>query len=79
MNDKINSESEEKSLQIMKKFLVSGGTVFTLIGLVRQWPIFEKTYLEFIEGDGYITLILGLIMIVLGFSVRLLAGEPEDP
>ena len=79
MNDKIESESEERSLQIMKKILIIGGTLFVLVGLFRQWPILGKTYFEFIEGKGYLSLILGLIMIVLGFSIRLLAGETEDP
>ena len=79
MNDKISPDSEEKSLRLMKKILVSGGGVCFLVGLGFQWPIVGKTYLQFIEGDGYMFVILGLIMIVLGFSIRLLAGETEDP
>ena len=79
MDDKIKPDSEEKSLQIMKKILVIGGGVSFFVGLVFQWPIVGKTYLQFIEGDGYMSVILGLIMVVLGFSIRLLAGETEDP
>ena len=34
--------------------------------------------MEFIEGSGYLSLMLGLIMIVLGFSVPLLMEDEED-
>jgi hypothetical protein len=62
----------------MKKTLFILGAVFAIIGTVRQWPIMGKTYIEFIEGKGYLALMLGLIMIVLGFSVPLLMGDEED-
>jgi hypothetical protein len=35
--------------------------------------------MEFIEGKGYLSLMLGLIMIVLGFSVTLLVGDEKNP
>jgi len=35
--------------------------------------------MEFIEGKGYLALMLGLIMIVLGFSAPLLIGNEKDP
>ena len=79
MEQKSNPDSEERSIQMMKKILIGLGGVFVLVGLIRQWPILGKTYLEFIEGKGYMSLILGLIMIVLGVSVRLLVGEPDEP
>ena len=78
MNKKMDPENEEKSLRTIKTVLISGGGFFSLVGIFRQWPVADKTYLQFIEGDGYMSLILGLIMIVLGFSVRLLAGEPPN-
>jgi uncharacterized membrane protein len=61
----------------MKKILVGLGSVFILVGIIRQWPIPGKSYMEFIEGDGYLSLMLGLIMIVLGASVRLLIGQEK--
>ncbi|MFQ5672423.1 MAG: hypothetical protein ACE5G9_04960 [Nitrospinales bacterium] len=71
---------DEPTLKWMKKILTAAGCVFVAIGIIRQWPILGKTYMEFIEGDGYLSLILGLIMIVLGFSVRLLVdSSDEDP
>ena len=62
----------------MKKILVGLGSVFILTGIIRQWPIAGKSYMEFIEGDGYLSLMLGLIMVVLGASVRLLIGQEKD-
>jgi len=62
----------------MKKILLLAGGAFVLVGIIRQWPIAGKTYMQFIEGEGYLSLMLGLIMIVLGFSVRLLAGHNDD-
>ena len=79
MERKPSLDSEERSIQILKIILIGLGGIFVLVGLIRQWPILDKTYLEFIEGKGYMSLILGLIMIVLGVSVRLLVGEPEEP
>jgi len=71
-------DTETKSIQLIKKILFALGSVFVVVGIVRQWPIMGKTYMEFIEGDGYLSLMLGLIMIVLGFSVPLLMGEEKD-
>ena len=62
----------------MKKVLFVLGSVFVIIGTILQWPIIGKTYMEFIEGKGYLALMLGLIMVVLGFSVPLLMGDEED-
>ena len=62
----------------MKKILVGLGSVFILVGIIRQWPILGKSYMEFIEGDGYLSLTLGLIMILLGASVRLLIGQEKE-
>ena len=70
--------SEEKAAQSMKKILTGGGVFCVLVGLFLQWPITEKSYMEFIEGKGYLSLMLGLIMLVLGFSVPLLLGDGED-
>ena len=78
MSQKIDSESKTQSVQWTKKVLFGLGSVFVIVGIVRQWPILGKTYLEFIEGQGYLSLMLGLIMIVLGFSVPLLTGDEKD-
>jgi hypothetical protein len=68
---------EETSIRWVRTALFGLGGLFVLAGVVRQWPIVGKTYMQFIEGPGYLSLMLGLIMIVLGFSVRLFLGEDE--
>jgi hypothetical protein len=68
---------EDASIRWIKTSLFGLGGLFILAGLIRQWPIIGKTYIQFIEGSGYLSLMLGLIMIVLGFSVRLFLGEDE--
>ena len=78
MSQKTDSESQAQSVQWTKKILLGVGLVFVVAGIIRQWPILGKTYMEFIEGKGYLSLMLGLIMIVLGFSVPLLLGDGED-
>ena len=62
----------------MKKVLFVLGAIFVVVGIIRQWPLAGKTYMEFIEGKGYLALMLGLIMIVLGFAVPLLMGDEEN-
>ena len=78
MANKIDDQAEERSIRWMKKLLTGLGTVFLVVGVFRQWPIAEKSYMEFIQGDGYLSLMLGLIMIVLGISVRLLIGQGKE-
>ena len=75
MVNKFKHGAEESSIRWMKKLLIGLGTLFALVGITRQWPIVEKSYMEFIQGDGYLSLMLGLIMITLGISVRLLLGQ----
>jgi len=70
--------TQEQDSGWMKKVLFVLGAIFVVIGIIRQWPLAGKTYMEFIEGKGYLALMLGLIMIVLGFSVPLLMGDEED-
>ena len=70
--------AHEQSSNWMKKVLFALGAIFVVVGIVRQWPLAGKTYMEFIEGKGYLALMLGLIMIVLGFSVPLLMGNDKD-
>ena len=70
--------TQEQSSNWMKKVLFVLGGIFVVVGVIRQWPLAGKTYMEFIEGKGYLTLMLGLIMIVLGFSVPLLVGDGEE-
>ena len=77
MANEVDDELEERSILWMKKLLIGLGTVFVVVGVIRQWPIVGKSYMEFIQGDGYLSLMLGLIMIVLGISVRLLIGQGE--
>jgi uncharacterized membrane protein len=72
------NKNEETSVRWMKTALFGLGGLLVLVGLIRQWPISEKSYMQFIEGPGYLSLMLGLIMIVLGFSVRLFVGGDED-
>jgi len=77
MLNEVNKKAEKNSILLMKKILVGLGSVFILVGIIRQWPIPGKSYMEFIEGDGYLSLMLGLIMIVLGASVRLFVGQEK--
>ena len=70
--------AHEQSSNWMKKVLFVLGIIFVVVGIVRQWPLAGKTYMEFIEGKGYLALMLGLIMIVLGFSVPLLMGDEDS-
>ena len=76
MSQEINTEA--KSIQCTQKILFALGSIFIVVGIIRQWPILEKTYMEFIEGSGYLSLMMGLIMIVLGFSVPLLMDDKEN-
>jgi hypothetical protein len=76
MPQEINTET--KSVQCTQKILFALGSIFIVVGIIRQWPILGKTYMEFIEGSGYLSLMLGLIMIVLGFSVPLLMEDKEN-
>ena len=76
MSQEINTET--KSIQCTQKILFALGSIFIVVGIFRQWPILGKTYMEFIEGNGYLSLMLGLIMIVLGFSVPLLMEDKEN-
>ncbi|HAK36785.1 MAG: hypothetical protein QGG38_07500 [Nitrospinaceae bacterium] len=78
MENETDEEAGERSVLWMKRFLTALGTIFAVVGIVRQWPIVGKSYMEFIEGDGYLSLMLGLIMIVLGISVRLLIGQEKE-
>ena len=78
MKSETDEEAEERSVLWIKRFLTALGTIFAVLGIVRQWPIVGKSYMEFIEGDGYLSLMLGLIMIVLGISVRLLIGQEKE-
>ena len=78
MSQDIDSESQAQSIQWIKKLLFGLGSVFVIVGIIQQWPILGKTYMEFIEGKGYLSLMLGLIMIVLGFSVPLLIENEKD-
>ena len=78
MSKKTDSEFQAQSIQGTKKVLFGLVSIFIIVGIIRQWPILGKTYMEFIEGKGYLSLMLGLIMIVLGFSVPLLLEGEED-
>jgi uncharacterized membrane protein len=76
MNKEMNAH--EQNSNWMKKILFGLGAIFVVVGIIRQWPLADKTYMEFIEGKGYLALMLGLIMIVLGFSVPLLMGDEDS-
>ena len=74
----IELNTHEQNAGWMKKILFVLGSIFVVVGIIRQWPIAEKSYMEFIEGDGYLTLMLGLIMTVLGVSAKLLIGQQKE-
>ena len=73
-----DEKREEHSINLIKKVLIGLGVIFILVGIIRQWPIAGKSYMEFIEGEGYLALMLGLIMTVLGISVKLLIGQQKE-
>ena len=78
MVNEVDQRTEERSINLMKKVLIGLGGIFILVGIIRQWPIVGKSYIEFIEGEGYLALMLGLIMTVLGISVKLLIGQEKE-
>jgi formate hydrogenlyase subunit 3/multisubunit Na+/H+ antiporter MnhD subunit len=78
MLNEVDKNEKKNSTLWMKIVLVGLGSVFILVGIIRQWPIAGKSYMEFIEGEGYLSLMLGLIMILLGASVRLLIGQEKE-
>ena len=78
MLNKVDQKTEERSINLMKKVLIGLGGIFIVVGVIRQWPIAGKSYMEFIEGKGYLTLMLGLIMTVLGISIKLLIGQEKE-
>ena len=78
MINEVDQKTEERSINLMKKVLIGLGGIFIVVGVIRQWPIAGKSYMEFIEGEGYLALMLGLIMTVLGISVKLLIGQEKE-
>ena len=78
MLNEVDQKTEERSINLMKKVLIGLGGISILVGIIRQWPIVGKSYMEFIEGEGYLALMLGLIMTVLGISVKLLIGQEKE-
>ena len=78
MLNEVDEKTEERSVGLIKKVLIWLGGVFIVVGVIRQWPIAGKSYMEFIEGEGYLALMLGLIMTVLGISVKLLIGQEKE-
>ena len=78
MLNEVDQKADKNSILWIKNILIGLGSIFILAGVIRQWPIAGKSYMEFIEGDGYLSLMLGLIMIVLGASVRLLIGQEKE-
>jgi uncharacterized membrane protein len=78
MLNEVDEKTEEQSVNLIKKILIGLGVIFIMVGIIRQWPIAGKSYMEFIEGEGYLALMLGLIMAVLGVSVKLLIGQQKE-
>ena len=78
MVNEVDQRTEERSINLMKKVLIGLGGIFIVVGVIRQWPIAGKSYMEFIEGEGYLALMLGLIMTVLGISIKLLIGQEKE-
>ena len=65
MLNEVDEKTEEHSINLIKKVLIGLGVIFILVGIIRQWPIAGKSYMEFIEGEGDLALMLGLIMTIL--------------
>ena len=78
MQNEVDGKTEEQSITLIKKILIGLGVVFIIVGVIKQWPIAGKSYMEFIEGDGYLALMLGFIMTILGISVNLLIGQEKE-
>jgi len=78
MQNEVDVKTEDQSVTLIKKILIGLGIILIIVGVIRQWPIVSKSYMEFIEGDGYLALMLGLIMTVLGISVNLLIGQEKE-
>ena len=70
-------KTEEFNSNLIKKILIGLGFSLIILGLIRQWPIAGKSYMEFIEGEGYLTLMLGLITTILGISTTLIVGQKD--
>ena len=78
MLDEVDKKTDDIKASLIKKFLIGLGGIFILVGIIRQWPITEKSYIAFIEGEGYLALMLGIIMTVLGISIKLLIGQEKE-
>ena len=63
---------------MIKKIIIGIGIIVFLIGLAIQVKYIPQGYAKFIEGEGYITFMAGIIIIILGFAFNLLAGEMQD-
>ncbi|MBI3812929.1 MAG: hypothetical protein HY279_00470 [Nitrospinae bacterium] len=63
---------------MIKKIIIGIGVIVFLIGLILQSKYFTQGYTKFIEGEGYITFMAGLIIIILGFAFNLLTGDMPD-
>lgn len=63
---------------MIKKIIIGIGIVVFLIGFALQAKYIPLGYAKFIEGEGYITFMTGIIIIILGFAFNLLAGEMQD-
>lgn len=69
-------QNQERAIRTMRWVLWGAGAVFAGAGIIRQWPLLGKTYMEFIQGSGYLSLILGLILFAC--SIRLFFGEDGE-
>jgi hypothetical protein len=71
------SLEEEKGLKVIKYTMLGIGGISFVVGLIRQWPVLGKGYMAFIEGKGYMALVMGLIIIILGLSVKLFVLDDD--
>lgn len=78
MQDPITGEDNEKGIKRARKIVMWFGFVLVLIGVIRQWPIYGKSYLQFIEGDGYLPLMVGIITVILGLSIHILIDDYHE-
>ncbi|MBI5187143.1 MAG: hypothetical protein HZA01_15670 [Nitrospinae bacterium] len=78
MQDPITGEDNEKGLKRARKIVMCFGLILVLIGIIRQWPIYGKSYLQFIESDGYLPLMVGIITVILGLSIHILIDDYHE-
>ncbi|MBI4379470.1 MAG: hypothetical protein HY578_10285 [Nitrospinae bacterium] len=60
---------------MIQRIIIGIGIVVFIVGSALQGKYITQGYTKFIAGEGYITFMSGLIIIILGFAFNLLTGE----